>query len=270
MRRVNSKILVALFAALFLTVLVLPSLAAERLILATTTSTVNSGLLDYLLPDFEKKYNIQVHVISVGTGQAIKIAEQGDCDVVLVHARDLEDKFVADGYGVNRRDVMYNDFIILGPVDDPAGVRTANKATGAFKRIANAQAPFISRGDNSGTHVKELDIWNAAGIEPKGAWYRAVGQGMGACLNIANEVRGYVLSDRATYLSGNYPQLDIVFEGDEILFNPYGIIAVNPAVHKHVNYDGAMKLINWIMSPEAQAKIKSFGVNGKQLFFLYE
>lgn len=269
MRRVNAKILVAILAILALTVLVMPSLAAERIILATTTSTVNSGLLDFLLPDFEKKYNIQVHVISVGTGQAIKLGEQGDADVVLVHARDLEDKFVADGYGVNRKDVMYNDYIILGPVNDPAGVATANRATGAMKRIANAKADFISRGDNSGTHVKELDLWKAAGIEPSGSWYMSAGQGMGACLTMANERQAYILSDRATYLAGNYPELKIVFEGDEALFNPYGIIAVNPAVHKHVNYDGAMKLINWFMSAETQAAIPTFAPTGKPLFFVY-
>jgi tungstate transport system substrate-binding protein len=239
-----------------------PNLAPEvqTVILATTTSTYDSGLLDYLLPDFEAQYNAKVEVIAVGTGQAIKTTEQGDADVVLVHARAREDKFVAEGYGVNRQDVMYNDFVIVGPKDDPAGIEGMTDAAAALAKIAEAQAAFASRGDESGTHSKEKAIWEKAGIEPGGDWYLSLGQGMGATLTFANEKGSYTLTDRGTYLSRQEGlELPILVEGDPILFNPYGVIAVNPDKHSHVKYELAMKLIEWLTSVDTQEKIGEFG-----------
>jgi tungstate transport system substrate-binding protein len=247
--------------------LISPTLAENVIKLATTTSTDNSGLLKVLLPPFEKKYNARVDVIAVGTGKAIKLGENGDVDVILVHAREAEDKFVNDGFGVNRRDVMYNDFIILGPKTDPAKVKGSADAASALKKIAQNEAVFVSRGDDSGTHKKELAIWQEANIEPKGSWYNAIGQGMGAALQVADEKQGYVLADRGTYLAyQNKIDLEIVHEGDESLFNPYGVIAVNPAVHSDSNYMGAMMLISWLTSVDGQNIIKGFNVNGKTLF----
>ncbi len=242
----------------------------QKLILATTTSTADTGLLDYLLPDFEARYNAKVEVIAVGTGQAIKTAEQGDADVILVHARDKEDQFVADGYGVNRQDVMYNDFVIVGPEDDPAGIQGMTDAATALAKIAEAQTPFASRGDESGTHSKEKAIWEKAGIAPGGDWYLSLGQGMGATLTVANEKGAYTLADRGTYLSRREGlELLIVVEGDPILFNPYGVIAVNPEKHPHVKYDLAMKFIEWLTSVETQKKIGEFGIErfGQPLFY---
>ncbi|GAB4348664.1 MAG: substrate-binding domain-containing protein [Candidatus Abyssubacteria bacterium] len=241
--------------------------AEEYLRLATTTSTDNTGLLAALLPPFEAKYKMKVAVIAVGTGKALKLAENGDVDVVLVHAREAEDKFIEKGFGVNRRDVMYNDFVLVGPPDDPAKANTSASATEAFQKIADASAPFISRGDDSGTHQKERSIWKQAGIEPKGTWYMEAGQGMGAVLQIADEKRAYTLTDRGTLLA--YAQkLDLMplYEDEPALFNPYGIIAVNPAVHRHVNYMGAMLLIAWFTSPEGQEIIGNFKTNGQALF----
>ncbi len=230
------------------------------MVLATTTSTYDSGLLDYLLPDFEARYNARVEVIAVGTGQAIKTAEQGDADVILVHARAREDKFVAEGYGVDRQDVMYNDFVIIGPEGDPAGIRGMTDAAAALAKIAEAQAPFASRGDESGTHSKEKAIWEKAGIEPGGGWYLSLGQGMGATLTFANEKGAYTLTDRGTYLSRQEGLgLPILVEGDAILFNPYGIIAVNPAKHPHVEHELAQKFIEWLTSVDIQEKIGEFG-----------
>ncbi|NLN17491.1 MAG: solute-binding protein [Firmicutes bacterium] len=246
------------------------ALAAERLILATTTSTENSGLLAHLLPPFEEKYNVRVDVIAVGTGKALELGRNGDADVVLVHDRVSEDAFVEGGYGVNRRDVMYNDYIILGPDSDPAGVRNAKSAVEAFSLIAKAKTPFVSRGDDSGTHKKELAIWAEANIEPAAPWYMPVGQGMGPCINIAGEQNGYVLSDRGTYISyKTKTDLVIVFEGDPILFNPYGVIAVNPELHPHVNYEQAMNFIEFLTSDEGRALIESYKMEGDQLFYLY-
>ena len=238
-----------------------PTTDVGRLILATTTSTDNSGLLDFILPDFEQKYNADVDVIAVGTGQALKLGQQGDADVLLVHARSKEDAFIQAGYGVNRQDVMYNDFVIVGPPSDPAGIAGMTDAAAAMAKIAETQSPFVSRGDDSGTHTKEKSLWAAAGIEPVGDWYISAGQGMGAVLTLANEQLAYTLSDRATYLARTLEGTDLVVlvEGDPILFNPYGVIAVNPLVHPDVNFDGATAFINWLTAPETQQLISTFG-----------
>ncbi len=242
----------------------------ERLILATTTSTRDSGLLDFILPDFEAAYNVDVDVVAVGTGQALKLGEDGNADVLLVHARAKEDAFMAAGHGVRREDVMHNDFVIVGPPDDPARVRESASAAEAFTRIAETQAPFVSRGDESGTHFKEKAIWAAAGIEPAGDWYILAGQGMGAVLTMADEQQAYTLSDRATYLARTLEgtELVILFEGDPILFNPYGVIAVNPAKNPEIQADLANQFIDWLISPATQEKIGQFGMEefGQRLF----
>jgi tungstate transport system substrate-binding protein len=244
------------------------AMAEERLRMSTTTSTENSGLLKVLLPPFEKSCDCKVDVIAVGTGKALKLGEMGDVDVVFVHARNLEDKFVADGFGVNRKDVMYNDFIIIGPKDDPAGVRQSKDSADAFSRIASKNAIFISRGDESGTHQKEKEIWKSAGIAPKGGWYVEAGQGMGEVINMATERQGYTLADRGTCIAyKKKTDLVALFEGEKGLFNPYGVIAVNPKKHPHVKYDLAMKLIDFLTSKEGQGVIADFKVNGEQLFF---
>ncbi|TAK70939.1 MAG: tungsten ABC transporter substrate-binding protein [Betaproteobacteria bacterium] len=236
--------------------------------MATTTSTDNSGLLKVLLPKYEAKCGCKVRVISVGTGKAMELGKNGDVDVVLVHARPAEDKFVAEGHGVNRRDVMYNDFILVGPKSDPAGMRGQKSVIDAFKLLAQGKSRFISRGDNSGTDQMEKSYWKEAGVAPEGTWFLSAGLGMGEVLTMAGEMQGYTLSDRATY--GAYRAktgLDIVLAGDPKMFNPYGIIAVNPNKYPAINYDGAMDLIEWITSPEGQGAIAGFKVNGEQLFF---
>jgi len=240
----------------------------KKIILSTTTSTQDSGLLDKLLPVFEEKTGYEVDVISQGTGQALKTGELGDCDVVLVHARAAEDKFVADGFGVNRKDVMYNDFVIVGPKDDPAGIKGLTTSE-AFEKLAeNKKDQFISRGDNSGTHMKELSLWEKAGVKPEGDWYWAVNKGMGDTLIMTSEKLGYTLTDRGTYASmSDKLDLQVVIEGEESLLNPYGIIAVNPEKHPAVNYEGAMALIEFITSQEGKDIINGFKVNGQQLFF---
>lgn len=245
-----------------------------RLVLATTTSTENSGLLGELLPPFEARHNVIVDVIAVGTGQALQIGRSGDADVLMVHAPSLEEEFVAQGYGIERVYFMYNDFVVLGPPADPAGVRQAQSAVEAMQRIARAESVFISRGDNSGTHVKELELWGSAGVTPtedgqsRGTWYREVGQGMGAVITLANDQQAYTLADRGTYLSYvGAIDLAVVFQGDQVLFNPYGIIAVDPARHPHVKVDLAQALIDHVTSPEGQALITGYLVNGQQLFF---
>lgn len=257
-----------------------------RLVLATTTSTQDSGLLEVILPDFNTRYGADVEVIAVGTGQALELGKNGDADVVLVHARKQEDAFVADGFGVNRQEVMYNDFIMVGPPSDPAGIKGMTDAAAAVKKIAAVQSPFISRGDNSGTHTKELSLWEASQLpltevfsvvdsakkvkQPEGDWYQSVGQGMGAVLTIAGEQQAYTLSDRATYLARKQAGLDleILVEGDSRLFNPYGVIAVNPEKHPAVNAAGAQAFIEWITSVETQKLISQFGVDkfGQSLF----
>ena len=238
-----------------------------RLRLATTTSTENSGLLYALLLPFEEEFHLKVDVIPVGTGQALKLGENGDVDVVLVHARRAEEEFIKKGFGVNRRDVMYNDFIIIGPASDPAQIRGVKNAKEAFRKITLSRAPFISRADNSGTHKKEMAIWEKAGIKPSGRWYLEAGKGMGEVLTMVNEKRAYTLADRGTYLaySGKI-DLPILSEGDPLLYNPYGIIAVNPARHPHVKYVQAMALIGWVTSPEGQRIIGGYKRFGKILF----
>ena len=247
-----------------------PPEEAAKLILATTTSTQDSGLLDYLLPDFQDEYNIQVEVIAVGTGQAIALGEDGNADVLLVHARSREDAFMDAGHGVRREDVMYNDFVIVGPPDDPAGIQGMKKATRALEEIAKAEAPFVSRGDDSGTHTKEKSIWAEAGIEPAGDWYISAGQGMGAVLTMADEQEAYTLTDRATYLARTLEGTDLVIlvEGDPILFNPYGVIAVNPEKSPEINNALANQFIDWLVSLPTQEKIAEFGVTefGAPLF----
>lgn len=245
------------------------SMAQERLRMSTTTSTDNSGLLEALLPPFESMFDVTVDVIAVGTGKALTLGKNGDVDIVFVHARQAEDEFINDGFGVNRRDVMYNDFIIMGPQDDPAQIKGLQNAAEAFKKIAQAKAPFISRGDDSGTHKKEKKIWEQAGIVPKGPWYQEVGQGMGAVLQIANEKQAYTLADRGTSLAFNRKiSLKVLGEGDSALYNPYGIIATNPEKYPHVNYIKAMALIGWITSQQGQKIIRDFGKEryGQPLF----
>ena len=248
-----------------------PAAAGERLKLSTTTSTENSGLLKVLLPPFEKKCNCRVDVIAVGTGKALKLGEAGDVDVVLVHARELEEKFVAAGFGGNRREVMYNDFVVIGPAGDSAGVGGARSAAEALQRIAAKQAPFISRGDESGTHQKEREIWQAAGVKPAGKWYVEAGQGMGEVITMATERRGYTLADRGTFNSYGKGKTDlkVLFEGEKRLFNPYGVIAVNPQRHPHVNHSLALKFIDFLTGREGQRLIAGYKVDGKPLFFTY-
>lgn len=258
-----------LYAILMLLMLGFTSAHAEmRLRMSTTTSTENSGLLKVILPPFEKSCDCKVDVIAVGTGKALKLGEAGDVDVVFVHARSLEDKFVADGFGVNRKDVMYNDFVVIGPKNDPAGVSGAKTTAEAFSRIASKNAVFISRGDESGTHQKEKDIWERAGTTPKGSWYVEAGQGMGEVINMATERQGYTLADRGTYIAyKKKSDLVLLYEGDKTLFNPYGVIAVNPKKHPHVKYDLSMKFIEFLTSKEGQGIIANFKLNGEQLFF---
>ncbi len=248
-----------------------PAQTGEKtLILATTTSTQDSGLLDYILPDFEAQTGVKVSVIAVGTGEAIEMGENGDADVLLVHARAKEDAFMEAGHGVRREDVMYNDFIIVGPESDPAGIQGMRDAAKAFKKIADGQQPFLSRGDESGTHTKEKSVWKASGIDPAGDWYLSTGQGMGDTLNMAQEKQGYTLSDRATYLARTQNGLELVIlvEGDAVLFNPYGVIAVNPDKSEKIQNDLANQFIDWIISLPVQEKIGQFGVDkfGAPLF----
>jgi tungstate transport system substrate-binding protein len=264
--------------------------------MSTTTSTDNSGLLNVLLPPFEKECSCKVDVIAVGTGKALKLGEQGDVDVVLVHARALEDKFVANGFGINRRDVMYNDFVVIGPDNDPADLRHSTSAADAFKRIAAKQSLFISRGDDSGTEQKEKEIWSAARIAPAGSWYRSAGQGMGEVINMATELRGYTLADRGTYNAFRHGKTDLVilYDGSRTfakpgkpmprltvaqvsaltgangLFNPYGVIAVNPKRFPYVHYDLAMKFIDYISGVEGQRIIANYQVQGDPVFFTFK
>lgn len=245
--------------------------AADRLKLSSTTSTDNTGLLDYLLPKFESRTGLKVDVIAVGTGKALKLAENGDVDVTLVHAPSAERAFMEAGYGVDHRTVMANYFVIVGPEKDPAGVAGAATAEEAFRRIAESGSPFISRGDNSGTHIKEQDIWRTVlGQIPEGrSWYLESGKGMGETLTIADEKLGYTLSDSGTYLKySDKVDLKMLFlKSSDLLFNPYGIIAVNPEKHPHVNYEGARKLIDWITSEEGQRLIGEFTDSfGNRLF----
>jgi len=245
------------------------ALATEHLRLATTTSTDNSGLLAELLPPFETANNCQVDVIAVGTGKAIKLGETGDVDVVMVHARSKEDKFVNAGHGVDRRDVMYNDFVILGPESDPAGIKGGKNAAEAMAKIAASKNTFVSRGDDSGTHSREKQLWKKSGVTPSGNWYLEAGRGMGEVIVMASERQGYTLSDRGTYIA--YSQktpLKVIVEGDKGLFNPYGVIMVNPAKHKHVKVELAKKFLDYLTSDQAKQLITGFRKGGKQLFYI--
>jgi tungstate transport system substrate-binding protein len=249
-----------------------PSLAAERFItVASTTSTQNSGLFDYLLPLFRDKTGIEVRVVAVGTGQAIQLGERGDADVLLVHHKPSEEKFVQDGHGVKRFDVMYNDFVIVGPQSDPAGISGTRDPTTALRKIADAKAAFVSRGDDSGTHKMELSLWQATGVDPKaasGQWYRETGSGMGSTLNTASGLNGYTLTDRATWISfKNKGDLKILVEGDPRLFNQYGVILVNPEKHPQVKAKDGQAFIDWLLSPEGQKAIAAYQVDSQPLFF---
>jgi len=249
-----------------------PAMAAERSIrLASTTSTENSGLFSHLLPIFEAKTKIRVHVIAVGTGQAIRLAERGDADVLLVHHKPSEERFVQRGFGVRRFDVMYNDFVLVGPKADPARVGGGRDAVAALRKLASARSRFVSRGDDSGTHKKELGLWRDAGIDVKvvGArWYRETGSGMGAALNTASGLNAYILTDRATWIAfRNKGRLTLLLEGDRRLFNQYGVILVNPARHRHVKARDGRTLIAWLLSSQGQKAIAAFRVRGRQLFF---
>ncbi|WP_299484010.1 substrate-binding domain-containing protein [uncultured Roseibium sp.] len=248
------------------------AIAEDRFIIVqSTTSTQNSGLFDHLLPAFQEKTGIEVRVVAVGTGQAIRNATNGDGDVLLVHSRPSEEKFVADGLGVTRADLMYNDFVVVGPAADPAGVSGSNNAIDALRKIAEAETPFASRGDDSGTHKAELRLWMAAGVDTtsaSGAWYRETGSGMGATLNTGTGMDAYVLTDRATWIAfGNKGNHEIVVEGDPRLFNQYGVILVNPQVHPHVKAEMGQTFIDWLLSKEGQRSIADFTVDGQQLFF---
>lgn len=245
-----------------------PAVQAESIIVASTTSTENSGLFASILPKFTEKSGIEVKVVAQGTGQALETARRGDADVVLVHARAAEDKFVADGDGVDRRDVMYNDFIIVGPSEDPAHVGQASDAVDAMARIAGAKAPFASRGDDSGTHKAELTLWQAAKVEPAGDWYNSTGSGMGATLNTASQIPAYTLADRGTWISfQNRGDLTLLFEGDPRLNNPYGVILVNPAKFPSVKEAEGRAFIDWLTGAEGQQAIADFKIDGQQLFF---
>jgi tungstate transport system substrate-binding protein len=249
-----------------------PAMAQDKsIVVASTTSTQDSGLFGYILPMFKAKTGIDVKVVAQGTGQALDTARRGDADVVFVHAKPQEEKFVADGFGVKRFDVMYNDFVLIGPKADPAKIKGGNDVVAALKAISTASSPFVSRGDRSGTHAAELPLWKAAGIDPAAnqpAWYREIGQGMGAALNTANAMNAYVLSDRGTWLSfKNKGDLEIVVEGDQRLFNQYGVILVNPENHPNVKKDLGQNFVDWITSAEGQNAIRSYKIDGQQLFF---
>jgi tungstate transport system substrate-binding protein len=246
----------------------MPASAQQVIRLSTTTSTENSGLLAALLPVFEAKTGTRVHVIAVGTGKALELAKNGDVDVTLVHARAAEDKFIADGHGVDRRDVMYNDFVVAGPAADPAGLKGSRDVIDAFRKIAASGAKFISRGDNSGTDVMEKAYWKTAGSPPFGARYVSAGLGMGEVLTMAAELQAYTLADRATFSTYKARTgLEVLVEGDPKMYNPYGVIAVNPARHPGINHKGAAMLVEWLTSAEGQARIAAFKPGGQQLFF---
>ncbi|MBY0336432.1 MAG: substrate-binding domain-containing protein [Acetobacteraceae bacterium] len=246
--------------------------AQERPItVSSTTSTEQSGLFGHILPIFTRETGIPVRVVALGTGQALDVGRRGDADVVFVHDRAAEERFVAEGFGTERRHVMFNDFVIIGPAADPAGIAGGRDAPAALRRIADSRAAFVSRGDRSGTHAAELRLWQAAGADPvagRGQWYREVGQGMGPALNTAAAQNAYILADRGTWLSfRNRQELRVLVEGDERLFNQYGVIPVNPQRHPHVNAAGARRFADWIVSPAGQAAIAAYRINGDQLFF---
>jgi tungstate transport system substrate-binding protein len=268
---INRRSIIAAAAALA-AVFIGPAVAQERSVtVASTTSTTDSGLFNHILPLFKKTTGIDVKVVSQGTGQALDTGRRGDSDVVFVHAKAQEEKFVADGFGVKRFPIMYNDFVLIGPKSDPARISGSTDIAAALNTIAAKKAPFISRGDKSGTHSAELNLWKAAGIDiakDKGDWYKEIGQGMGAALNTASASNGYVLSDRATWINfKNRGDLEIVVEGDQRLFNQYGVMLVNPEKHKHVKKAEGQAFIDWLVSPEGQKAIAEYKINGQQLFF---
>jgi tungstate transport system substrate-binding protein len=252
--------------------LAFPALAQEKaIVVASTTSTQDSGLFGHILPLFKQKTGIDVRVVAQGTGQALDTARRGDADVVFVHAKSAEEKFLSQGFGVKRYPVMYNDFVLIGPASDPAGIKGSKDVAEALKTIRSKGAPFVSRGDRSGTHIAEIALWKAAGIDiekEKGDWYKSIGQGMGAALNTASASNAYVLSDRGTWLSFKNPgSLAIVVEGDKRLFNQYGVMLVNPEKHPSVKKELGQQFIDWLVSPEGQKAIAAYKINGKQLFY---
>jgi tungstate transport system substrate-binding protein len=263
-------IVAALIAAV--AALAMPAQAQEKFItVASTTSTEQSGLFGFVLPIFQKSTGIAVRVVALGTGQALDMARRGDADVVFVHDPAAERKFVSDGYGIGHRDVMYNDFVLIGPKGDPAKVAGSKDITAALQKVQAARAPFVSRGDKSGTHAAELRLWKDAGIDiakQKGPWYRETGSGMGPALNTASSMNAYILADRGTWLSfKNRGDLGIVVEGDKRLFNQYGVMLVNPAKHPHVKKDLGQAFVDWVVSPDGQRAIAQYTIGGQQLFF---
>jgi len=270
----NRRLLMALaaLAPLALTPALSTAMAQDKsIVVASTTSTQDSGLFGYLLPLFKEKTGITVKVVAQGTGQALDTARRGDADVVFVHARSAEEKFLSEGFGVKRYPVMYNDFVLIGPKGDPAGIKGMKDVAAALKAIKDKNAPFISRGDRSGTHVAELKLWKDAGIDiekDKGTWYKAIGQGMGAALNTAGAGNAYVLSDRGTWIHyKNKGDLAILVEGDKRMFNQYGVMLVNPAKHSTVKKDEGQQFIDWLVSPDGQKAIANYKINGEQLFY---
>ena len=266
----NRTILIALVVSAI--AFTLPASATERFItVASTTSTQNSGLYEHILPNFTTRTGIAVRIVAVGTGQAIKLARNGDADVLFVHHKASEERFVADGFGVERFDVMYNDFVLVGPKADPAGVRDAADTSDALARIAAANSPFTSRGDNSGTHKKERELWQVADVDvstQSGSWYRETGSGMGATLNTAAGMDAYALTDRATWFKfKNRGTLEILTEDDERMFNQYGVILVNPARHPHIKHELGQAFIDWLLSKDGQSAIGAYRLEGQQAFF---
>lgn len=265
-RRMFSSLAIALMLAAS------PALAQDQsIVVASTTSTQDSGLFDFILPVFKQETGIEAKIVAQGTGQALDTARRGDADVVFVHAKAQEEKFIAEGFATERFDVMYNDFVLIGPKSDPAGISGTKDIVNAFTTISSKEAPFVSRGDKSGTHSAELTLWKVAGIDigtSKGLWYKEIGQGMGAALNTASAMDAYVLSDRGTWLSfKNRGDLDIVVEGDTRLFNQYGVMLVNPAKHPSVKAEAGQTFIDWLISPEGQKLIGAYEIGGQQLFF---
>ena len=259
-------------AVLALAFALTPSAFAQRFItVASTTSTEQSGLFGHILPIFEKSSGIRVRVVALGTGQALDLARRGDADVVFVHARSAEEQFLKEGHGVKRFPVMYNDFVLIGPAADPAGIAGGKDTLAALRKIKNAGAPFVSRGDRSGTHIAEIDLWKMAGVDighEKGPWYRETGQGMGPALNTASSMRAYILADRGTWLAfKNRGDLTILVEGDKRLMNQYGVMLVNPATHPTVKREDGQAFIDWIISPDGQNAIAEYQIGGEQLFF---
>lgn len=264
----------SMLATLFMSVLLMPpetSAQQKFITVASTTSTEQSGLFKHLLPIFEKRTAIQVRVVALGTGQALDLARRGDADVVFVHAKEAEEKFIAEGYGVKRLPVMYNDFVLLGPKADPARIAASKDTLDALRKIKAAGAAFVSRGDRSGTHIAELSLWKQAGIDigaDKGRWYREVGQGMGPALNTAASMNAYILADRGTWIAfRNRGELTLLVAGDKRLFNQYGVILVNAAKHPHIKKDMGQQFVHWIISAEGQRAIGEYKIGGEQLFF---